>query len=254
MVDEDSGNLKEMSYERKKECYESVKCMSVKEILNYPDLDAVVAEIEERALMKYILMAAEKGINIYMDKPNGIDEDEFDKIINTVEESNTSNWTIVRPVISFSHRCFDIVNENYKIIERIKSGEKIYLPKIAKNLTAGLDWAGNSGKIIARLLLCDKAKKEDYTISSAQNLTWGEVADLYTKLLGAKFEWVSTDEYLEKRPDLKSYPFIFKYDRVFDRKIDNSKVLKATGLKKSDFSSIEDGIKTEIENYERGDK
>lgn len=170
------------------------------------------------------------------------------------EESNTSNWTIVRPVISFSHIRFDIVSENYKVIERIKNGEKIYLPKSAKKLTAGLDWAGNSGKLIARLLLCDKAKKEAYTISSAQNLTWGEIADLYTKLLGAKLEWVGMDEYLEKRPDLKAHPFGLKYDRLFDRKIDNSKVLEATGLKQSDFSSIEDGIKTEIENYERGDK
>lgn len=167
------------------------------------------------------------------------------------EESRTSNWTIVRPVISFSHRRFDIVTENAQIMKRIENGETIYLPEETKNLTAGVDWAGNSGKIIANLLLTDKSLGEAYTISSAPNLTWGEVADLYVKLAGAKIKWVTAEEYLKTRPDLQREPFILKYDRMFDRKIDNSKVLAVTKLTKDDFKSIEYGIKVEIENLRK---
>jgi len=36
------------------------------------------------------------------------------------------------------------------------------------------------------------------------------------------------------------------YDRIYDRKIDNSKVSKATGLKPEDFKSIEEGIRSEL--------
>lgn len=46
--------------------------------------------------------------------------------------------------------------------------------------------------------------------------------------------------------DSEKLPWIFKYDRVFDRKIDNSKILGVTGLKAGDFFSIKEGIKTEL--------
>lgn len=45
-----------------------------------------------------------------------------------------------------------------------------------------------------------------------------------------------------------------KYGRLFNRKIDNSKILEATGLKKEDFVSIKDGLKIEIERIENEQK
>ena len=163
-------------------------------------------------------------------------------------ESDTKNWTIVRPVISFSDRRLDIVTVSGRLVlELTEAGKEILLPKEVKNLTAGLDWAGNSGKLIANLLFKEKALGEEFTVSTAQNLTWGEVADIYTELYGAKFNWVDTERYIEEYPWLKENPWILKYDRLFDRKIDNSKILKVTGLKKEDFTSIRDGIKYELE-------
>ena len=165
------------------------------------------------------------------------------------EESGTSNWTAVRPVISFSEKRMDlIVRSGRYIIDCTKRGETITLPEPSKNLTAGLDWAGNSGKLIANLLFKEEAFGESYTVSSAQNLTWGEVADIYTELIGAEFKWLSLEDYLDDHTHIRDFePYIFKYDRLFDREIDNSKILKATGLKKEDFTSIKDGIKIELE-------
>lgn len=172
-----------------------------------------------------------------------------------VNESKTDNWTIVRPVISFSKRRLDIVTVSGRtILECAKKGEKVLLPKETKNLIAGLDWAGNSGKLIASVLLCDNTKGEAYTVSSAQNLTWGEVADIYAELTGVSFEWVDTEEYSERQHGTREFPWILKYDRLFNRKIDNSKILAATGLKKEDFVSIKDGIKIELEKIEKEEK
>ena len=169
-------------------------------------------------------------------------------------ESGTKNHTIVRPVISFSDRRLDIVTVSGRLaLELTGAGKEILLPKEAKNLTAGLDWAGNSGKLIANLLLKEKAFGEAFTISSAQNLTWGEGADIYAELSGAKFNWVDTERYIEEYPWLKENPWILKYDRLFDRKIDNSKILKVTELKKEDFTSIRDGIKYELEKINKGE-
>ncbi len=88
IVPEDSYNNESMQYEHNKRFYEGVPQMTVEEILNYPDLDAVCIETEDRALTKYALMAAEKGLHIQMDKPGGISDEEFDKLIDTVSEKN----------------------------------------------------------------------------------------------------------------------------------------------------------------------
>ena len=148
-------------------------------------------------------------------------------------------WTVVRPVISFSARRLDLVlHSGETVFDAIKNGGTITLPLEARNLTAGLDWAGNSGKLIANLLFKKECIGEAYTISSAQNLSWGEVADIYTKLLGLKIAWEPIDKNID---DWRWY-----YDRAYDRRIDNSKVLRATGLGYEDFVSIEEGIKLEL--------
>lgn len=165
-----------------------------------------------------------------------------------LHESKTCNWTAVRPVISFSERRFDIVTRSgHDVIHAAKTGEVLYLPEEAKNLTAGLDWAGNSGKLIAHLLFKKETFGELYTISTAQNLTWGQVAALYTKILGTKFAWVSVEEYMQHYGIKDDAVWGLIYDRLFDRDIDNSKVLKATGLGKEDFKSVEEGICIELQ-------
>ena len=161
------------------------------------------------------------------------------------EESGTKNWTVVRPVISFSDKRFDLVTvSGHEIIDAAKSGKTILLPETAKNLTAGLDWAGNSGKLIANLLFKKECFGEAYTVSSGQNLTWGEVADIYTRLTGVNFRWTDTEEYVSNGHG----GYILNYDRLYDRAVDNTKILKATGLKKDDFTSVEEGIKIELKN------
>ncbi len=149
------------------------------------------------------------------------------------------NWTVVRPVISFSERRMDInMVSKQVVVEAARSGEKVQLPLEAKNLTAGLDWAGNSGKLIANLLFKPETIGEAYTVTSAPGLTWGEVADIYTEVLGVEFEWVPADFPPDK--------FHWFYDRAYDRAVDNSKILRATGLTKDDFKSIREGICIEL--------
>lgn len=172
-------------------------------------------------------------------------------------ESGTKNWTIVRPVISFSENRFDFfMHTGHSLILLARENKPVYMPINSKNHFSSLDWAGNSGKLIAHLLFNEEAKGDTYTISTAQNLTWGEIADIYTELLGIEVKWVDEEEYIKANPALGSSAngdvyWAYVYDRCFDRKIDNSKVLKATGLTSQDFVSIKDGIKIELENLRR---
>lgn len=159
-----------------------------------------------------------------------------------LDNSCPKNWTIVRPVISFSERRFDInmVSGN-TVITAAQNGTTVKLPLEAKDLIAGLDWAGNSGKLIANLLFKKECIGEAYTISSAPNITWGEVAEIYTELIGTQFEWVPAN--------YGPMTFHWRYDRAYDRAIDNTKVLKATGLGPDDFKSIREGIIIELKKY-----
>lgn len=165
-----------------------------------------------------------------------------------INECVGQSWTVVRPVISFSDKRLDChVYGGYQILEKARSGEQLILPESSQNLFAGLDWAGNTGKLIARLLFNPDTFGECYTISSAQNLTWKEIADIYSELTGIIIKWVNEDEFnavLNKMEFYKKWNYL--YDRSYNRKIDNTKVLKVTGLNNKDFKSIKEGLQIEL--------
>ena len=160
-----------------------------------------------------------------------------------VNECSGEPWTIVRPVISFSMHRFDIFTYSGT---SVLDNDILCMPESARAHHAGIDWAGNSGKLIANVLFNQKAYGECYTVSSAQNLTWGEVAQLYTELAGTEFKWIEKEEWLRHEEYIQNSYWAAVYDRFYDRKIENRKVLEATGLKKEDFKSIKEGLKIEI--------
>ena len=159
-------------------------------------------------------------------------------------------WTIIRPVISFSDRRLDLLMySGHQVLTAAKEGTELLLPELAKDFTAGLDWSGNTGKLIANLLFKPEAIGETYSIYSGHSLTWGQVASIYQKLTGVRIRWCSEEEYLDFHTSVRARPsntWQWIYDRKFNRDIDCTKVLQATGLGKSDFTSIEDAIKYEL--------
>ena len=88
--------------------------MSVDEILNNPDIEAVVIETEEIYLNKYAALAAESGKHIHMEKPGGIGLKDFENIIQTVKENKRIFHT------GYMYRYNPYVN---KLLHEVKSGE-----------------------------------------------------------------------------------------------------------------------------------
>lgn len=161
-------------------------------------------------------------------------------------------FTIVRPVISFSDKRLDLfMYSGDRVLRAPETGEILPLPHFAKNFKAGLDWAGNSGKLIANLLFKPEAIGEIFTIYSGHGMTWGEVAEAYERQTGLQVRYCSEEEFLAYNPDItesKARSFIWRCDRRFNRDIDASKVLRVTGLSKKDFATIEEGIAEELKN------
>lgn len=71
------------------EFFDAYREMTVDEILNNPEIDAVTVETEEIYLTKYAQMVADAKKHIHMEKPGGTDEKAFEKLIETVKKNGT---------------------------------------------------------------------------------------------------------------------------------------------------------------------
>lgn len=139
VVPEDAGNLTRFSYDGNQPCYNGVKRFTVEELLNRPDLDAVCIETEDRALTRYAFMAAEKGLHIHMDKPGGIEDAAFDRLVDLVKEKKRIFH------VGYMYRYNPAI---IKLKEDIKNGKlgEIYAVEAQMNCTHSADkrsWLGN---------------------------------------------------------------------------------------------------------------
>ncbi len=158
------------------------------------------------------------------------------------------NWTIIRPIISFTHFRLDLVTVGaYAILYRTKAGKEIPLPAEVKDKHCGVTWGGNTGLQLAHLIGNSAAMGEAFTLGTDEGLTWGDVAKYYEELAGAKFRWIPAEDYL-KVATINSYmerQMIYT-DRILDRRVDFSKVMHATGLDPKRFKSCRDAIADEL--------
>ena len=67
--------------------FDGVREMTVEEILNDPEIEAVAVETEEIYLSKYAKMVADHGKHLHMEKPGGTSLEEFEAMIDSVRKS-----------------------------------------------------------------------------------------------------------------------------------------------------------------------
>lgn len=170
----------------------------------------------------------------------------------TLRASDYGNWTIIRPAITYSQRRFQLVTlEMDKTVRRALLGRTVVLPREAKDKRATMTWAGDVAKMIACILFNEKAMRETYTVSTAEHHTWGEVADMYKELVGMEVMWVDTEDYVktfgfEDPLTVRAVRWQLVYDRLFDRIVDNGKILALMGKTQADLMPLYDGLKLEI--------
>ena len=79
--------MPENEKEKFPECMEAFKDypeLTIDEIMQNPEIEAVVIETEEIYLTKYALLAAEHNKHIHMEKPGSAVLPDFEKLIETV--------------------------------------------------------------------------------------------------------------------------------------------------------------------------
>lgn len=68
--------------------YDGLSRYSLEEAFALPGLEAAVVETDEKDLTKYAMLAAQRGLAVYMDKPGGDIPEEFEALMDYVEAHN----------------------------------------------------------------------------------------------------------------------------------------------------------------------
>ena len=168
-----------------------------------------------------------------------------------LKASGKTNWTIVRPAITYSNQRIQLTClEGNTIINRSRQGKPVIVPDKAMTAQTTMTWGGDVAKMISRLVLNKSALGEAYTTATAEHHTWEEIAGYYKELIGLKYIPVSVDDFLSVQSDepFDNYRWKVIYDRVYDRVIDNTKILNAAGMKQSELKPLFEGLKSELKN------
>lgn len=170
-----------------------------------------------------------------------------------LKNSKFSNWTIVRPAITYSKRRFQLVTLEYEIvIKRMIEGKTIILPEGAMKKRATMSWAGDVGKMISRLVLNKSAFCEKFSLCTSEHHSWEEIAQMYGRIGGLKYITVDTETFLNIiAPGNGHARRQLLLDRYYDRIMDNSKILDVVGMKQSELMPLEKGLAHEFAFFDK---
>lgn len=160
------------------------------------------------------------------------------------------NYTIIRPAITYSLMRYQLVSlEAANTVGRARAGKKVLLPEGTRKKFTTMSWAGDVADMIAAILCNDAAMGETYNVCTGEHRTWEEIAEYYHDICNLEYIWIPNEDYLNivaSDPYWPSTRYMLDYSRMFDCKLDNSKILQLTGLKQENLMKLYDGLKYEI--------
>lgn len=171
---------------------------------------------------------------------------------NILFQSGFRNWTIIRPYITFNTNRLQLgVLEKENWLYRALEGKSIiFSDDIASKYTT-LTYGEDVSALIADLVYDKNAKGEVFHIATDEYILWKDVLYIYVDAIEKK---------TGKRPPVHIVPtyeemsltgkitYQVKYDRLYNRKFDNSKILSATRC--SDFfRKTEDCLRKCIDDF-----
>lgn len=152
---------------------------------------------------------------------------------NLLRESGKTNWTIIRPYITYSNQRLQLgVYEKELWLYRALHDKTIVFPKAIADKYTTMTLGEDVARGIAQLIGNGKALGEAFHIATDQAIKWDDVLAVYRRV----FKKVSGKEIkINYADDPKSvyeamgnkYQVI--YDRLFDRIFDNSKLKSVVG-------------------------
>ena len=157
--------------------------------------------------------------------------------------SGRGGWTIVRPAITYSVGRLQLCTlECGTWLPLALAGHAVPLPPEMLSRQTTMTWGGDVALMISRLLGVEAALGEDYDVCTSRHQSWADVADAYRSLVPLEVRRAA----LAAFERASGNPWQCRYDRMYDRVMDNSKVLAATGLSEQDLTPVEEGLPREL--------
>lgn len=167
---------------------------------------------------------------------------------NILRQSNKKNWTILRPCITYSKNRFQLgCFEADIVVLRSLQGLPLVLPSEMLDKQTTMTWAGDTANLISKLILNKNAYGEDFNLSSAEHHTWREIATYYKEILGTSILEISLKDYYKNF----GLSYQLEYDRLFNRTLDNSKILAITGMAQTQFIPLKQGLNKELTAFQQ---
>lgn len=170
-----------------------------------------------------------------------------------LRDSGCTNWTIVRPYITYSDERLQLgVFEKENWLYRALQGKAIVFSKdIAERYTT-MTYGGDVARGIAMLTGNEKALAETFHIAGPQSMKWGDILTVYLdtieKCTGGKrpdVRWIDNMDELEK---FMGNHYQVYCDRLYDRRFDSSKLDTVCG-KKIEYTPIPEGLETCLSRF-----
>ena len=169
---------------------------------------------------------------------------------NILFNSKNKNWTIVRPYITFGRNRLQLgVLEKERWLYQAMKGRKVVFSKDINEkyttITSGSDVSMGIMSLIGRR----EALGEAYHITNNRKILWKDILKTYENILN-KYNYSPVSIVLQDISDFYSwYPGQnqVKYDRLYDREFDNSKISKFLSV--DDFKNPIDELSHCLESF-----
>ena len=165
---------------------------------------------------------------------------------NILISSKYINWTIIRPAITYSHTRFQLgTMEANEFLSRVLKNKIVIFPEQMLEKETTMSWAGDVAVMISKLIFNEVAMGEIFTAATSEHHKWKEVIQYYQNIVNMKVKIVDLHDY----QNIVGRLWQIKYDRMYDRIVDNNKILSATGMSQSDLMPLEKGLRLELERF-----
>ena len=175
---------------------------------------------------------------------------------NLLQSTKNCKFTIVRPHLTFSKNRFQLVTlEAPRFLnQKIFKGAPVILPCPAMHKQISMTHGKDVALMISRLVCNEKALGTSFNLTTHEHHSWETIANFYSAILkeaGHKLNLLYTediDHYLQVNHNSKrKYQLI--YGRMFNRVMDNSKILEAADLTETDITPFFKAMEGELVRY-----
>ena len=199
---------------------------------------------------------ADPGAKIREDSPRLLDSTDDEVFLATDEyslakarqedilrQSGSTSWTIIRPYITYSEQRLQLgVLEKEGWLYRALKGRTIVFSEDIANKLTTLTYGLDVADAIAALIGQPHSFGEAYHITQRNAASWHDILEIYLRVLEQK---------IGKRPKIillglndfsrcKRAEYQIKYDRLFDREFDSTKIAELVDL--DAFRPLEQGL------------